>query len=459
MALAGIIMAAGQGTRMKSETPKVLHLVCGLPMVEHVGRAMQKAGVNRPVVIVGHGAEKVKESLDSHAYAFATQSEQLGTGHAVLMAKEALASYEGCVLVAPGDTPLLDGDALSSLVAKHRETGALCTVAAFRLSDPTGYGRVITDAMGRPLRIVEQKDCSTEEAKVNLVNSSVYCFDSKTLFALLPRLGTANAQGEYYLTDVLSEIIKMGGVTAVVEYSDPDLFMGVNDRWSLAQAGKIFQTRILRHHALNGVTIVDPSTTFIEADVKIGQDTVIEPMTSLAGATTIGANCVIGPQTKIQSSQIGDNVEVLMSYVKAASMADGSRCGPFAHLRPGAQLGERVKIGNFVEVKKSVIGDGAQVNHLSYIGDATIGTKTNIGAGTITCNYDGFRKHETTIGSHCFVGSNSTLVAPVTLQDGVFIAAGSVITKDVSADALALGRAQQVEKTEWAKRWREKNQS
>jgi bifunctional UDP-N-acetylglucosamine pyrophosphorylase/glucosamine-1-phosphate N-acetyltransferase len=456
--LAGVILAAGKGTRMKSELPKVLHSVCGLPMVEHVGRAMRVAGVERPIVVVGHGGRLLREALGEDAYAYAEQAEQLGTGHAAAMAAPLLSGYDGPVIVTPGDTPLLTGEALSALVARHRETEAAITLATFRLEDPTGYGRVVREH-GRPVRIVEHKDASGEERAIDEVNAGVYCIDARALVEVLPRLRADNALGEYYLTDVLALLAGDGARCVAVEWEDPSLMMGVNDRWQLAEAAGAMRARLLRAHALAGVTIIDPKTTYVHADVRIEADTVLEPMTSLEGRTMVGAGCVIGPSARVIDSVIEDECSVVMSLVVGAVMRSGSRCGPFAHLRPGAVLGERAKVGNFVEVKNATLGEGSSASHLTYLGDAEIGPRVNVGAGTITCNYDGFAKHRTVIEEGAFVGSNSTLVAPVTIGKDAIVGAGSVITDDVPEDSLGLGRARQENKHEWAKSWRRKRQS
>ncbi len=456
MALAGIILAAGKGTRMKSEVPKVLHLCAGLPMVDLVGRALRGAGATQTVVVVGHGAELVKIALGDADYAYALQSEQLGTGHATLMAEPALRDFDGPVLITAGDTPLLTSDALREFVTKHREEGAVASVGSFITTSPTGYGRIERDSSGAVMSIVEEKDATHDQKQIGEVNSGVYCVDAKTLFRILPTLGKENTQGEYYLPDVISAVHREGGKTIAVVLEER-FFMGVNDRWQLAEAARLLNQSILKRHCDAGVTIVDPSTTWIGADVFIGPDTVIEPMTTIGGNTKIGAKCHIGPQSKVDSSEIGDECTILMSYVHGAKMANASRCGPYAHLRPGAVLGEEARAGNFVEIKNATLGRKAAANHLTYIGDAEVGAGANIGAGTITCNFDGFKKHRTVIGNNAFVGSNSTLVAPVEIGDGAFVAAGSVITSEVKPDALAIGRGRQEEKEGWAKRWREKN--
>jgi len=456
--IAGVILAAGKGTRMKSDLPKCLHALAGLPMAEHVGRALASAGCSLIVVIIGHGGELLQAGLPEGRYTFCTQSEQLGTGHAVQMAELALRQYDGPVLIAAGDTPLLSSTELMELRTHHERAGAAVTLASCCLKDPTGYGRVMRGLDGRVTRIVEQKDANDLERSVKEVNSGVYVVESSVLFRLLPRLGANNAQGEIYLTDIVAEAARDGLRVEACLFDDPSAFAGVNDRWQLAQAATVMRERILRKWAMNGVSIEDPGTTFIDADVVIGPDTMIRAMTLLEGNTAIGAGCMVGPGTQIISGTLEDEAVVIQSVVNRATLRKGARCGPFAHLRPGTILGERAKVGNFVEVKKASLGDNVSISHLSYIGDATVGAGTNIGAGTITCNYDGIRKFTTTIGEGCFIGSNSTLVAPVQIGNGAFVAAGSVITRDVATDALALGRARQEDKEGWAARWRKQSQ-
>jgi bifunctional UDP-N-acetylglucosamine pyrophosphorylase / glucosamine-1-phosphate N-acetyltransferase len=451
--VAGIILAAGKGTRMKSDLPKGLHAVCGVPMVELIGRAMQGAGVERPIIVVGHGGERIQSALGD-VFRYAWQREQLGTGHAALMALEQLDGHEGPVLVTPGDTPLLDETALQELVEAHREAGADCTVATVRLEDPTGYGRIVVDDSGCPTCIVEERDASEEIRAIREVCTSVYCFSADALRETLPTLGNTNAQGEYYLTDMVSALRARGGRVTANRFDDPGILVGVNDRWQLAEADRELRRRILRRHALEGVGLMDIDSIVIGPDVVIGPDTIIEPHTILLGATEIGAGCRIGPFSRLLDSHVGDGSLVLMSLVTRASIGRRARCGPFANLRPGAILGDDVKVGNFVEVKNATLADEVSVSHLSYIGDASVGSGTNVGAGTITCNYDGFEKHRTEIGENAFVGSNSTLVAPVTIGDGALVAAGSVVTRDVPGDALALGRARQENREEWAAQWR-----
>ncbi|MFI5385844.1 MAG: bifunctional UDP-N-acetylglucosamine diphosphorylase/glucosamine-1-phosphate N-acetyltransferase GlmU [Fimbriimonadales bacterium] len=456
--LAGIILAAGKGTRMKSELPKGLHPVLGLPMVELIGRAMKEAGVEKPIVVVGYGGEMIQEALGD-GYQYAWQREQHGTGHATMMAAELLKDHHGPVIIAPGDTPLLSACTLRELAMRHEETRAKCTVATAFLDDPAGYGRVVRDESGRVAGIVEHKDATPAQHEIKEVNAAVYCFDAQALLGILPKLGNSNAQREYYLTDALSAIYHQGGDVVALIVSDHEILQGVNDRWQLAQAERTLRARVNQRHALNGVTLVDPDRTTIGIDVEIGPDTTIEPDTYLQGETTIGSGCHIGPCTKIKSSKLGNGVNVYFSQIVEAELHDGVKVGPYANIRPGTVLGKQTKIGNFVEIKKSVLGEGVSVSHLTYVGDSSVGDHTNIGAGTITCNYDGFTKHRTTIGSDVFVGSNTTLIAPVTIGDGAMVAAGSVVTHNVPADALAVGRARQEVKEGWVSRWRKRKRS
>ncbi|HVT14236.1 MAG TPA: bifunctional UDP-N-acetylglucosamine diphosphorylase/glucosamine-1-phosphate N-acetyltransferase GlmU [Fimbriimonadaceae bacterium] len=456
--VAGIILAAGKGTRMKSDLPKGLHPVLGLPMVELIGRAMKRAGVERPIIVIGHGGEEMIETL-GESYDYAWQREQRGTGHATMMAAEFLKDHKGPVLIAPGDAPLLSSETLKELVDRHEETRAKCTLATSFVDDPIGYGRVVRDGAGRVAGVVEHKDATLEQHAIKEVSAGVYCFDAATLLATLPTLKNDNAQGEYYLPDALGAIYHAGGDVVALIVQDHEILMGVNDRWQLAQAEKALRARVNRRHALAGVTIVDPDSTYIGLDVTIGPDTTIEPNTYLQGATVIGSGCHIGPCTKIKGSRLGNGVNVYFSQVVESDLRDGVKVGPFSNIRPETVLGVKTKIGNFVEIKKSTLGEAVAVSHLTYIGDATVGDLTNVGAGTITCNYDGFSKHQTTIGRDVFVGSNSTLVAPVTIEDGSMVAAGSVVTHNVPADALALGRARQEVKEGWVSRWRKKKRS
>jgi len=427
-------------------------------MVEHVGRAMKAAGIERPIIVIGHGGELIQEALGD-AYQYAWQREQQGTGHAARMAAELIANHDGPVIIAAGDTPMLQSDTFTDLIKSHNEAGAKATMATSILEDPKGYGRIVRDTNGSPERIVEDKDASAAEKLIKEINVALYCFDCQTLLGILPKIKNDNAQGEFYLTDALDLIRSEGGKLEAKIFDDPDIIVGVNDRWQLAMVGKEMGRRILRKHAVNGVTLMDIDSISIEVDVTIGADTILEPGTLLVGKTTIGSGCKIGPYTRIENSTVGNETTIVTSYVDQAEIGNKVWIGPYAHLRPHAELGDKAKIGNFVEIKKSKIAKGAKVNHLSYIGDAEVGEDTNIGAGTITCNYNGYTKSQTIIGAGAFIGSNSTLVAPLKIGDNAMITAGSVVTHDVPEHAAAFGRARQETKEDWARKWREAQKS
>ena len=451
--VAGIILAAGKGTRMKSDLPKGLHEVCGLPMVEHVARALRGAGVERIVIVIGHGGELIQQRLGD-AYEYAWQREQHGTGHAAQMAAPLLAGFQGKILIAAGDTPLVSSEMFSDLI-NGSSAGTKCLIASSNVENPKGYGRIVRNGIGVQ-RIVEEKDANEDEKTIQEVNSSIYCIDGPTLLDCLPRLKNDNAQGEYYLTDVVAMIAENAAADAMV-FDDPDILIGVNDRWQLAGADKKMRERILRKHAESGVTIMDPGTTYLGAEVEIGVDTVLEPSTMIMGKTKVGKACRIGPYTRIENCEIGDDVMIYVSYLKEAKLHDTAKVGPFAHIRPGSELYPDVKVGNFVETKNAILETGVKASHLTYIGDAIVGENSNIGAGTITCNYDGFNKSRTEIGRDTFVGSNSTLVAPIKLGDGSFVAAGSVVTSgDYPSGALVVGRSRTEVKEQWAAQWRNK---
>lgn len=440
-----IILAAGQGTRMKSKLYKVLHPVCGKPMVEHVIDHIGSLEVERVVTVVGHGAELVKETLGDKSE-YVLQAEQLGTAHAVQQAEPILGSLEGTTLVVCGDTPLIRPETMQALFAHHEANNAKATILTAVAANPTGYGRIIRDAAGQVAQIVEQKDASAEQQLVKEINTGTYCFDNKALFEALKQVKNDNAQGEYYLPDVIEILQKQGEVVAAYVTENFDETLGVNDRFALSQAEELMRARINERHMRNGVTIINPATTHISADAVIGSDTVLLPGVIIEGQTVIGEDCKIGPNSHIVNSQIGNNTTIHSSVVLNSQVGNETAVGPFAHLRPESTLGDHVKIGNFVEVKKSKLGDDTKVSHLSYIGDAEIGSNVNIGCGSITVNYDGKNKFKTTIEDDVFVGCNSNLVAPVTLKKGSFIAAGSTITKEVPEDALAIGRARQENK-------------
>lgn len=440
-----IVLAAGQGTRMKSKLYKVLHPVCGKPMVQHVVDHIGTLNVERIVTVVGHGAEMVKEQLGEQSE-YVLQAEQLGTAHAVQQAEPILGTLEGTTLVVCGDTPLIRPETMQSLFDYHTSQNAKATILTAVASDPTGYGRILRDTKGNVAQIVEQKDATEEQRKVTEINTGTYCFDNKALFEALKLVKNDNAQGEYYLPDVIEILQKQGEIVAAYVTDHFDETLGVNDRFALSQAEEIMRARINERHMRNGVTIINPATTHISADAVIGSDTVIQPGCIIEGTTVIGEDCVIGPNSHIVNSTIGHATTIHSSVVLDSTVGNETAVGPFAHLRPASSLGDHVKVGNFVEVKKSKLGDNTKVSHLSYIGDAEVGDNCNIGCGTITVNYDGKNKFKTIIGNDVFVGCNSNLVAPVTLGTGSFVAAGSTVTKDVPADALAVARARQENK-------------
>lgn len=440
-----IILAAGKGTRMKSKLYKVLHPVCGKPMVKHVLDNVRAAGVSEVVTIVGHGAEQVQSTLQSESK-FSIQKEQLGTAHAVSMAKEHLSEHTGTTIVICGDTPLLREETIKQFIAHHEQTGAKATVLSSKTNHPFGYGRIIRDEHNSVVKIVEEKDATIEEQLVNEVSSGTFCFDNALLFTLLEKVDNDNAQGEYYLPDVIKLLKEHNEQIEAYITEDFSETLGVNDRVNLAKAEKLMRARINEMHMLNGVTITDPDTTYIDSGVEIGMDTIIEPSTVIKGQTVIGSNVTITSGCDITDSIIHDGAVIKQSILKEAKVGKATVVGPFAQLRPGSDLGDEVKIGNFVEVKKAILKNGAKVSHLSYIGDAEVGERTNIGCGSITVNYDGKNKFKTIIGKDAFIGCNSNLVAPVTIGDKSFIAAGSTITESVPPTSLALGRARQVTK-------------
>ncbi|MGE7604798.1 bifunctional UDP-N-acetylglucosamine diphosphorylase/glucosamine-1-phosphate N-acetyltransferase GlmU [Peribacillus sp. NPDC097675] len=446
-----IILAAGQGTRMKSQLYKVLHPVCGKPMVQHVIDQVNQLQIEDIVTVIGHGAEKVQEQLgDSCKYAL--QEHQLGTAHAVMQAESVLAGKSGITLVICGDTPLIKAETMEELIALHEKSQAKATILTAYADKPDGYGRVIRSENGLVEKIVEHKDASIEERYVKEINTGTYCFDNQALFSALKKVSNENVQGEYYLPDVI-EILKQEGETVTAFQSNNfEETLGVNDRVALSQAEQILRSRINEVHMRNGVTIIDPLTTFIETDVKIGQDTVIYPGTMIKGQSVIGPDCLIGPHSEIIDCEIGKGTEIRQSVAQDSHIGSSVKIGPFAHIRPQSDIHDSVKIGNFVEIKKTVFGKGSKASHLSYIGDAEVGENVNIGCGSITVNYDGKNKYLTKIEDDVFIGCNSNLVAPVTIAKGAYVAAGSTITKDVPQEALSVARARQVNKEDYVKK-------
>lgn len=440
-----IILAAGKGTRMKSKLYKVLHKVCGKSMVDHVLTQVEKMGPKKVVTIVGHGSEKVKDLLQDRTD-YALQAEQKGTAHAVLQAEDLLKDEDGTTLIISGDTPLFTEETLQKMFEFHENEHAKATILTAKAPDPFGYGRIIRGEDGLVKKIVEQKDASEEEAAVDEINTGVYCFDNKTLFARLHEVGNDNAQGEYYLPDVIEIIRKVGGKIAAYQMADFNESMGVNDRVALSKAEVVMRDRINENLMRNGATLIDPNTTYVDYGVQVGSDTIIEGNVHLKGNTIIGDNCFIGNSTTIIDSTIGNNVKITSSTIEESVMKDGSDCGPNSHLRPDAVIGEDVHIGNFCEIKKAEIGPRTKVGHLTYIGDATLGSDINVGCGVVFVNFDGVKKFHSTIGDHVFIGSNSNIVNPVNVADHSFIAAGSTITDDVPYHALAIARQRQTNK-------------
>jgi bifunctional UDP-N-acetylglucosamine pyrophosphorylase/glucosamine-1-phosphate N-acetyltransferase len=447
-----VILAAGKGTRMKSAVSKVVHPLAGRPLIEHVIRTTTDLDVATTTVVVGHGAEDVRAALAAHPSTdFVVQSPQLGTGHALLQAESVLAGRSGTVLLLYGDVPLLTTGTLRQLLERHRARRAVLTVLTATLADPHGYGRIVRNANGHITRIVEERDASADERAIGEVNSGIYALELEGLFSDLRNLATDNSQGEYYLTDLVSGNHRRGRRVETLCIDDPTELRGVNTRVDLAELGRVLLDRTRRTLMLQGVTLEDPATTYIDADVVVGEDTVIAPGVTLGGHTVIGARCHIRAGTRITDSTIGDDVTVLdHTLIVRSTVANSAVVGPMAHLRPDSDVGPGARVGNFVELKKTVLGAGSKANHLAYLGDAVIGEQVNVGAGVITCNYDGTAKHRTTIEDGVFVGSDSQLVAPVTVGAGAYVAAGSTITQDVPAGSLAVARSHQTIKEGWA---------
>ena len=452
--VAVVILAAGQGTRMKSRMAKVLHRAGGRTLLEHaIAAARRVAPPQRIFVVVGHQAEAVGEVARRAGVGTIQQTEQLGTGHAVMCGEEQLAALGGRLVIFYGDCPMILPQTLEHVVTLHAESGATGAMATIIVPDPTGYGRIIRNPAGDVAAIVEHKAASEEQRKVCEINPGVYSFDATVFWQHVHELRPDNPAREYYLTDMVEILIRAGGRLAAFTVPDHTELVGINNRVELAEADGVLRARKSRELMLDGVTIEQPDTVSIDADVQVGQDTVIGPFAQLHGQTEVGENCRIGACCILENARLGNNVDVHAFCVIADSSLDSDvQVGPFARLRMGAHLEEGARAGNFVELKKTRMGKGAKAMHLAYLGDATIGAKANIGAGTITCNYDGRHKHQTIIGAGAFVGSNSTLVAPVEIGSGAYIGAASVITLTVPADTLALGRARQVNKPGWKKR-------
>jgi len=451
-----ILLAAGQGTRMKSALPKVLHPIAGRPLFLHALAVAQRLLPARVAIVIGHGAEAVRHAYDGVAVAWAIQEKQLGTGHAVLCAKDVFNGFAGEVLILSGDVPLIKEETLRAMVAQHRRGQAVVTLLTAALERPQGYGRVLRDGSGKVTGIVEEKDASDDQRRIHEVNAGVYVASSAFLFAALSAVNNDNRQGEYYLPDIVAIGLAQGKAIETVQVADAREMMGVNTREELAFMENSLRESINRQWMLAGVTLKDPATTYIDAGVTIGKDTVIGPNTQLRGKTVIGERCQIDGTAFLTDVEVGDDVQLKFSVMlTACRVGGGAIVGPFAQLRPGTELGRNVHIGNFVEAKAARIGDGTKANHLTYLGDVTIGQDTNIGAGTITCNYDGFYKHQTKIGDRVQVGSDTTLVAPITLGDDVYVATASTVRHDVPAGALVFNQREEKIREGWTEHKRE----
>jgi bifunctional UDP-N-acetylglucosamine pyrophosphorylase/glucosamine-1-phosphate N-acetyltransferase len=449
--LAVIILAAGMGKRMRSDLVKVLHPLLGKPMLGYLLELIiEHLQPEKTIVVVGHQAQQIQDAFSDPRITFVRQKDQLGTGHAVSMAEPLLRDFKGCALILCGDIPLITAQTLTELATRHRGKKATLTLLTAHREDPTGYGRIVHGTLGKVHKVVEEKDATSKEREIKEVNTGIYCVQTRFLFKALAKVRSDNAQEEYYLPDIIEVAHHKKKKINTFSTPDPAEVMGINTRAELAQAEEILAERVRQHWMTEGVTIQDPGSVFIEPSVRIGKDTVLYPNCYLRGETIIGEGCRIGPQVEISDSQIGKGVQIrFCTMITESTIEAGAIVGPFSHLRPHCYLEKGAKIGNFVEVKKSRIGQGTKANHLSYIGDSDLGKGVNIGAGTITCNYDGFNKHRTIIEDEVFVGSNTALVAPVTVGKGAVVGAGATITKDIPPYALAVGRAKQ----KGIKRW------
>lgn len=450
-----VILAAGEGTRMKSKLPKVAHNVCGKTLLNHVIDCAKDANIDKNIVVVGHKSDVVKDSVVDKDVLFVDQpmgqDAPYGTGYAVMQAEEYI-DDDSYVIVLCGDTPLITSETIKEFTQFHIDGGYEATVLTSETDNPTGYGRIVRDKSGNVSGIVEEKDATDEQKKIKEINSGIYCFKGSSLKSSLKNIDNNNSQGEYYLTDVIhilgGEGFKIGGY----KISDSGEIQGINSKVQLAEAEKIMKKRINEKLMLEGVIIIDPDNTYIQNDVTIGRDTIINPGVIIEGSTKIGEDCIIGHGSRIKNSKIGDGVEIQMSNIVDSKVEDNCKIGPFANLRPNSSLGKNVKIGDFVEVKNSRIEDNSKASHLSYIGDSEVGSNVNIGCGVVFVNYDGVNKNKVTIGSDSFIGCNSNLIAPVTIEENTYIAAGSTINRNVEKGSLAIARARQENKKDWINR-------
>lgn len=449
--LKAVILAAGEGKRMKSKLPKVLHKVQGKTMVDWVIDTARDSGADDICVVIGHGGEQVKETLKDRNVKFAVQREQLGTGHAVMQAGDFIEDNAD-IIVFYGDTPLITAETIKKMLDYHRKEDNSITIISAIVDNPAGYGHIIRDENGLFVKNVEHKDATDEEKLVKEINTGIYCFKGTALKKGLSLLKNDNAQKEYYLPDTLEIILSDGGKVNAMVVDDADEFAGVNSRVQLAEAEAVMRNRINRYHMENGVTIIDPSRTYIDTDAVIGCDTVLLPGVVIEGKTVIGEDCVVGPDSRLTDTKLGNGVKFQYSTAIESSVDDNTTVGPYAYIRPNCAIGKNVKIGDFVEVKNSNVGDGTKVSHLTYIGDSDVGERINFGCGTVTVNYDGNKKFRTVIGDDVFIGCNTNLVAPVKVGKGAYIAAGSTITDEVPENCLAIARERQINKTGWVKK-------
>ncbi|OYD06369.1 bifunctional UDP-N-acetylglucosamine diphosphorylase/glucosamine-1-phosphate N-acetyltransferase GlmU [Paludifilum halophilum] len=454
--LFAVVLAAGKGTRMKSSKHKVLHPVCGKPIIDHIVDKLAGLGVRETVVVVGHDAETLREHLGERV-SYAEQKEQLGTAHAVMQAEGLLSGKKGVTLVLNGDHPLFTTETLSRLAQSHEESGAAATILTADMADPTGYGRVVRNSDGSVNKVVEHKDATEAEREVTEINTGTFCFDNGLLWKALSRVDNDNAQGEYYLPEVIRILREDGQRIGAQLIDDPAEAMGINNRIQLAEAEKEMRRRIREKHMLNGVTLVDPENTYIDAGVTIGEDTVIQPGTYLRGDTRIGSRCVIGPNADLTDIAVDDGTRISHSVLADSRVQGEAAVGPFSYIRPGSFLAEQTKVGCFVEVKNSSLGLGSKVSHLGYVGDADVGENVNFSCGAITVNYDGVAKHRTVVEDGAFVGCNVNLIAPVTVKKGAYIAAGSTVTDDVPEEAMAIARERQTNKPDYARKLKNKD--
>ena len=446
-----VILAAGEGTRMKSKMPKVLHEVMGKPMIKRVIDTACELGAQNICVVTGHKSNEVQEALKNENVTFAVQEKQLGTGHAVMQAEKYINDDED-VLILYGDTPLIKAETLQKLIDYHRSEDNGVSIISAVVDNSEGYGHIIRDKSGNFVKNVEYKDATEEEKLVKEINSGIYCFKGSSLKKALKLITNDNVQGEYYLPDALEIILKNGEKVNALSIGDVTEFFGVNNRIQLAEANKIMQKSINEKHMLNDVTIISPEYTYISDDVEIGCDTIIYPGCVFEGKTVIGEDCKVGPDVRLTDMKLSDNVTIQYTVAMESEVGSGTKVGPYAYIRPNSKIGENIKIGDFVEVKNSVIGNGTKVSHLTYIGDSDVGERINFGCGTVTVNYDGHKKFRTTIEDDVFIGCNANLVAPVTLKKGSYVAAGSTITKDVPEKALAVARNRQQNIEGWTKK-------